>query len=138
MTKSVENHLHLKRRLYHFQLKNGISISDHINNSTKLLADLANLDVVIDDEDKTLILLSSLPDEGYETFVLTLINRRKSLSYNKVITALVSLDLRRKDNECSTSDTSVEVLASRGSSPNLRRENQQKSNWKSMGRSRQV
>jgi len=56
LTKSVENHLYLKRRLYHFQLKNRISISDHINDSKKLLADLANLDVLIDDEDKALIL----------------------------------------------------------------------------------
>ena len=70
LEEDVENHLHLKMRFYHFQLKRGTSISEHIY--TKFLADLANLDVVIDDEDKTLILLSSLPDEGYETFVLTL------------------------------------------------------------------
>ena len=74
LTKSVENRLHLKKRLYRFQLKRGISMSDHINTYTKLLADVANVDVVIDEEDKTFILLSSLPDEGYETFVLTLIN----------------------------------------------------------------
>ena len=30
----------------------------------QILADLANVDVVIDEEDKILILLSSLPDEG--------------------------------------------------------------------------
>ena len=57
----------------------------------KLLANLANLDVVIDDEDKALILLSSLPNEGNETFVLTLINGRISLSYSEVTTALVNL-----------------------------------------------
>ena len=34
---------------------------------TKLLADLANVDEVIKDEDKALILLSSLLDEEYET-----------------------------------------------------------------------
>jgi len=56
LTKSVENRLHLKRKLYCFQLKGEISISDHINNYTKLLADLINLDVMIDDKDKTLIL----------------------------------------------------------------------------------
>ena len=67
----VENRLHLKRRLYRFKLKGGISI---INNYTKLLTVLTNLDVVIEDEDEALILLSSLPAEGYETFVLTLIN----------------------------------------------------------------
>ena len=57
------------------------------------------MNVVIDDEDKILILLSSLPDEGYETFVLTLINGRTFLSYSEVTTALVNLELRMKDNE---------------------------------------
>ena len=99
MTKSVENRLHLKRRLYHFQLKREFSISDHINTYTKLLADLANVDVVSEEEDKALILLSSLPDEGYETFVLTLINGRTSLKYSYVTTALVNLELGRKDKE---------------------------------------
>jgi len=65
-----------------------------------------------------LILLSSLPDEGYETFVLTLINERTSLSYSEVIAALVNFELRRKDKEYSTSDTSTEVLITRESSPN--------------------
>ena len=120
LTKSVENRLHLKRRLYHFQMKGGIFISDHINNYKKLLADLTNLNVVIEDEDKALILLSSLPDEGYETFVLTLINRRTSLSYNEVITALVNLELRKESSSCSTSG---KVLATRGRSP------KQRGNW---------
>ena len=74
LMKSIENCLHLKRRLYRYQLKGRFSISDHINNYTKLLTDLTNLEVVIEDEYKALILLSSLPDEEYETFVLTLIN----------------------------------------------------------------
>jgi len=52
LTKSIENRLHLKRRLYYFQLKGRIFISDHINNYTKLLADLTNLNVVIENEDK--------------------------------------------------------------------------------------
>ena len=64
-----------------FSVEEGVSISDHINNYTKLLMDVANVDVVINDKDKALILLSSLPDESYETFVLTLINRRTSLRY---------------------------------------------------------
>ena len=109
-----------------FQLKRRTSISNHVNIYTKLL--LINLNVVIEDEDKALILLSSIPDERYETFVLTLINRRTSLSYSEVTAALVNLELRRKDNECSTSDTLAEVLTARGSSPNRRRENQHKSN----------
>ena len=63
-------------RLYHFQLKKSISIGEHMNNYTKLLTDLTNVDVVIEDEDKALIFLSSLPDEDFKIFVLTLINNK--------------------------------------------------------------
>jgi len=45
-----------------------------MNNYTKLLIDLLNVDVAIEEEDKVLILLNSLPNEEYETFILTLIN----------------------------------------------------------------
>ena len=58
--KSVENRLHLKMRLY-FQLKGEISINDHIYNYTKFLANLANLDVVIDDEDKAFDIVEFSP-----------------------------------------------------------------------------
>ena len=73
---SIESRLLLKRRLYHFQLKKGLSIADHMNDYTKFLADLINMDVDIEEEDKAVILLNSLPDEEYETFVLTLINSK--------------------------------------------------------------
>jgi len=112
LTKSVDNRLNLKKRLYHFQLKRGVSISDHINTYLKLLADLANVDVVIDEKDKILVLLSSLPDGGYETFVLTLINEKTSLSYSEVKIALVNLELGRKDKK-SLNGTSVEALTVR-------------------------
>ena len=71
------------------------------------------MDEVIGHEDVAVILLSSLSDDGYETFVLTLINRKISVSYNEVTTALVNLDLRRKAKE-SFNGTSTEVLAVRG------------------------
>ena len=46
-------------------------------NDYKLLADLVNVDASIEEENKALILLSSLPDEDYEIFVLTLINGKQ-------------------------------------------------------------
>jgi len=90
LTKSIENLLHLKRMLYRFQLKNGISIGERMNNYKKLLANLTNVDEVIKDEDKAFILLCFLPDEEYETSVLTLINGKSLLRYNDVLTALVN------------------------------------------------
>jgi len=76
LTKSIESRLQLKRRLYRFQMKGGLSIDEHMNSYTKLLTDLVNVDVKINEEDKVVILLNSLPDEEYETFTLTLINGR--------------------------------------------------------------
>ena len=55
------------------------------------------MDVEIEEEDKMVILLNSLPDEEYKTFVLTLINGRQSLNYNDVSVALVNYEVRRKD-----------------------------------------
>ena len=71
LMKSIENRLHLKRRFYRFQLKKEIFIGEHMNNYMKLLVDLANVNEMIKDEENALILLSPLPDEEYETFVLT-------------------------------------------------------------------
>jgi len=48
LTKSIETRLHLKRRLYRFQLNKRLSIDDHINNYMKLLANLVNVDVAIE------------------------------------------------------------------------------------------
>ena len=74
--KGVKSRLQLKRRLYHFQMKRRISVNEHMNSYTKLLTNLVNVDVEIDEEDKAVILLNSLPEEEYETFTLILINGR--------------------------------------------------------------
>ena len=71
----------------------------------------------IKEQDKTLILLNSLPDENYETFVLTLSNGKQSLGYHEVSSALINHELRRKDKESSKS-TSAEALTVRGTSSN--------------------
>ena len=59
-TKSIESRLQLKRRLYRFQMKRGLSIDEHMNNYTKLLTDLINVDVKFEEENKALILLNFL------------------------------------------------------------------------------
>ena len=76
-----------------------------MNDYTKLLTDLVNVDVDIKKEDKALSLLNSLPDEEYETFIFTLINGKQSLNYNNVSAALVNYEVRRKDKQFSSSST---------------------------------
>jgi len=118
LTKSIESRLQLKSKLYSFQMQRGCFINEHMNSYTKLLTDLVNVDVEIDEEDKAVILLNSLPQEEYETFTLTLINERKSLSYSEVYAALVSYEVRRQDRLSSSESTTTESLAVRGRSSN--------------------
>jgi len=56
------------------------------------------------------ILLNSLPDKEYETFVLTLINGKQLLNYNDVSAAFVNYEVRRKEKQSSSNSTSAEVL----------------------------
>jgi len=113
LTKSVELLLQLKSKLYRFQMQRGYSINEHMNSYTKLLTDLVNMDMEIDEEDKAVILLNSLPQEEYETFTLTLINKRKSYSYSEVSAALVSYEVMRQDRLSSSESTIAEALAVR-------------------------
>ncbi|KAF7841267.1 Retrovirus-related Pol polyprotein from transposon TNT 1-94 [Senna tora] len=65
MTKSLTNRLYLKQRLYTLRMKEGTPIKDHLAELNKVIMDLKNTDVKIDDEDQALILLCSLP-HSYE------------------------------------------------------------------------
>ena len=95
-------------------MKRGLSVDEHMNTYTKLLIDLVNVDVKIDEEDKAVILLNFLPDEEYETFTLTLINGRQTLNYNEVSATLVNYEVRRQYRLSSHGSTSAEALAVRG------------------------
>jgi len=118
LMKGVESRLQLKKRLYRFQMNRGCSIIEHMNNYTKLLTDLVNVNVENDEEDKAVILLNSLPEEEYETFTFSLINGRKSLNYNEMSVALVNYEVRRQDRLSYSGSTTAEPLAVRGGSSN--------------------
>jgi len=115
--KSIETRLYLKIRLYCFQLKRGHSIDEHMNNYTKLLADLVNVDMAIEEEDKAVIFLNSLLDEEYETFILTLINSKQTLNYSDVSATLINYKVRRKDKQFPSNSTSTEAIVERGRGP---------------------
>jgi len=106
--------LQLKSRIYGFQLKKEVFIDGHMNNYTKFLTDLVSVDVKIEEEDKALILLNSLYEEEYETFILTLINGKQTLNYSDMSAALVNYEVRRKDKQSSSNGTSAEALMIRG------------------------
>lgn len=51
ITKSLTNRLYLKQRLYTLRMSEGTPIKSHLDELNKIILDLKNIDVKIDDED---------------------------------------------------------------------------------------
>ena len=83
MRKSLVNRLYLKQALYSFKMQEDKSIDEQLDTFNKLILDLENIDVTIDDEDQALLLLSSLP-RSYAIFKDTLLYGRESLTLDEV------------------------------------------------------
>lgn len=132
MTKSIENRLYLKKRLFRFNYKKGISMNEHLNNFNKILTDLKNLDDHIGDEDKALLLLNSLPD-SYDHLTTTLLYGKEKIKYVDVANALVNNEFRRKDKSANR-DSASEALTVRGRTNNRRYTGRGKSRSKSRGK----
>ena len=60
MTKSLSNKLYLKKQLSGLRMKEETVVLEHLN-FNKVISELLAVDVKIEEEDKALILLSSLP-----------------------------------------------------------------------------
>ncbi|KAH9657805.1 hypothetical protein KPL70_023225 [Citrus sinensis] len=95
MKKSLAKRLYIKRRLYTFSMKDEVAMKDHVDEFNKLILDLENVNIILEDEDSALILLSSLP-ESYEHFVDTLLYGRQTLSLKDVKDAMESKDLKKR------------------------------------------
>jgi hypothetical protein len=71
MTKSLANKLRLKERLYSIRMSEGTSMQSHLNEFNSIIVDLENLNVKIDDEDKAILLIVSLPFENVKSNFLS-------------------------------------------------------------------
>lgn len=79
MTKALANRLYLKQRLYTFKTQTKKSTEEHTDEFNKIIIDIKNIDVNMEDEDKTLLLVCSLPNL-YENLSDTLVYGKHSLS----------------------------------------------------------
>ena len=93
--KSLTKRLCTKKRLYTLQMKEGGFLATHIDSFNKIILDFKDINVRLEDEDKTIILLSSLPP-SYEHFVDTLLYRRQSISIADVKDPLSSKEVTKK------------------------------------------
>ncbi|GKB03600.1 retrotransposon protein, putative, ty1-copia subclass [Tanacetum coccineum] len=95
MTKSLANKLYLKKKLYTFYMSTGRKIYEHIDEFNKIVLDLANIEVNLEDEDLALLLLTFLP-ASYEHFVDTLLYGREALTLEDVMATLNSKEIKER------------------------------------------
>ncbi|GKD09204.1 retrovirus-related pol polyprotein from transposon TNT 1-94 [Tanacetum coccineum] len=95
MIKSLANRLYLKKKLYTYYMSPGTKLGDHIDEFNKLILDLENIDIEIEDEDQALMLLTSLPS-SYENFMETLLYGMESLTMEDVLAILNSRELKKR------------------------------------------
>ena len=73
----------------------GSSLDDHLDEFNKVYDTLETIDVALSDEDKVLLLISSLP-KSYEHFVDALMFGRQTLTLDEVRSALSTKELQGK------------------------------------------
>jgi hypothetical protein len=90
MTKSLANKLRLKERIYTIRMAEGTSIQSHLNEFNSICVDLESLDVKIDNEDKAILLVVSLPPSFKNFKEIMLYGNHTSLTFENVKSNLLS------------------------------------------------
>lgn len=113
MIKSLTNRIYMKRQLYSLRMKEGSNIVEHLNVFNTLICQLTDMEVKIQEEDKAITLLCSLP-KLWDHFVTSIsFSSADSLKFESVVGALLSEEVRRKS---STETAASEAMVSRGRS----------------------
>lgn len=111
MTKSLTNKIYLKRQLYGMKMKEGTKIADHLNIFNTLICHLSSMEVKIDDEDKAVNLLCTLPKSWDQVVSSISLSTIDTLEFDTVVGALLSEELR---NKSSFESSTPEALIVRG------------------------
>jgi len=83
MTKSLSNKLFMKNQLYSLRMKESTPILQHLNAFNRILSDLLAMEVKLEEEDKTLLLLSPLPS-SYDHLATTIMYDKETLELKDV------------------------------------------------------
>jgi len=77
-----------------------VDFNQHLDEFNKIMTELTSLQVKIEEEDKTLVLLASLPS-CFDNIVTTLLFGKERLEFDEVVAALLMNETRWGNNKFS-------------------------------------
>ena len=112
---SASNKVFLIKQLVNTKMKEGMSVTAHINEFNSIISRLASVAIKFEDEVQALLLLSSLPDSwsGTVTAVSSASGTIK-LTFESIRDLIVNEDIRRRSNGETSNSSSLLHTESRG------------------------
>jgi hypothetical protein len=132
-SKSLVNKLFLQKKLYHLRMEDGDSMTEHLNSFNTLVSQLVFVDIKMEEEDKCITLLCSLPNSWDNLVVAIGSTTQSTLKFEDVVASLLSEEMRRNSMEGVAKD----VLSIRGWSQE-RKNKSSRAKSKSRGRSKSL
>ena len=101
--KSLVNKLFLRKNLYNLRMKDGDSVTEHLNAFNTVVSQLSSVDIKISNEDKCISLLCSLP-ELWDSLVIVIGSNTTTLNFDDIVSALLLEEMRRRNMEGQNGD----------------------------------
>lgn len=101
--KSLVNKLFLQKKLYNLRMKDGDSVTEHLNTFNTMVSQLSSVEIKISDEDKCISLLCSLRD-SWDSLVISIGSNATALQFDEIVSALLTEEMRWKNMESHNGD----------------------------------
>jgi len=113
MTKSLAHRQFLKQQLYSFKMVESKTVTEQLTEFNKILDDLENIEVKLEDEDKAILLLCALP-RSFESLKDTMLyGKEGTVTLEEVQAALRTKELT-KSKDLRADENSEVISVSRG------------------------
>ena len=83
MTQTLTNRIYLKAKLFGFKISDDKTVTHNLDDFNKIVLDLENIGLKVEDEDQAILILNSLP-RSFTNFVETMKYGRETLSLEEV------------------------------------------------------
>jgi len=85
-------------------MKDGDSVTNHMNAFNTVVSQLSSIDIKISDEDKCISLLCSLLD-SWDSLVIAIGSNATTLQFDEIVSSLLTEEIRRKNMDSQNGDS---------------------------------